>query len=297
MFYTFKDNIRRLKFDFQCRKALTLPHIHTYDDSNVIALSLLQHKDFIMYLLALKSFTSKVRIKGVVIVDDGSLTKNDISILNNFIPKVCILKKEEFASTKTPVGGCWERLLAITYFCKNNYVVQLDGDTLTLGSIDEITKCVSGDVGFVLGTRDNQDFETMANRVKLAEAYSNYTHVQNLTEINLLKLSSSHGLFYVRGCAGFSGFPINSFTREYVEEMCGEFYSFLGDKWNEWGSEQIMSNVIVANMEKRMVLPHPKYCSVDKAINDSVFLHFIGTHRFKDGVYANLAKKQISEYQ
>ncbi len=62
----------------------------------------------------------------------------------------------------------------------------------------------------------------------------------------------------------------------------------LGDKWGQWGSEQVASNFAVANTAGAMVLPYPKYANFDLDMDPQAacFLHFVGTNRFDRGVYA-----------
>lgn len=55
-------------------------------------------------------------------------------------------------------------------------------------------------------------------------------------------------LRYVRGSASFTGFPQNSFTRDFVEGISSEMHAAIGSKWEEWGSEQVMSNIVAANI-------------------------------------------------
>ncbi len=57
----------------------------------------------------------------------------------------------------------------------------------------------------------------------------------------------------------------------------------------EWGSEQVMSNIVVANVPSAVVLPHPKYADCHKMEPGvTQFIHFIGSCRFDGGNYARL---------
>ena len=42
------------------------------------------------------------------------------------------------------------------------------------------------------------------------------------------------------------GFARQSFTREFVEAISGQMQGAIGAKWSEWGSEQVMSNIVIA---------------------------------------------------
>ena len=68
----------------------------------------------------------------------------------------------------------------------------------------------------------------------------------------------------------------------------------IGAKWHRWGSEQVMSNIVIANLEKAEVLPHPKYSDCKKMkFPDTCFIHFIGDCRFRHSIYAKLATNEI----
>ena len=69
----------------------------------------------------------------------------------------------------------------------------------------------------------------------------------------------------------------------------------IGAKWSEWGSEQVMSNIVVANIPGAIVLPHPKYADCHKMQSEvTEFIHFIGNCRFDDGNYARLGAQVIA---
>ena len=125
------------------------------------------------------------------------------------------------------------------------------------------------------------------------------SHVQVIAEQNFCKLRNYEVLRYVRGCSGFAGFARGSLDRGKLETLSGEIRSVLGEKWTEWGSEQVTSNICIANSPKSTVLPYPKYANFSPEIpwKDSSFLHFIGTYRFNDGAYVQKAREAITRLQ
>jgi hypothetical protein len=69
----------------------------------------------------------------------------------------------------------------------------------------------------------------------------------------------------------------------------------IGDRWHEWGSEQVMSNIVIANIPGAIVLPHPKYADCHKMKQGvTEFIHFIGSCRFDGGNYARLGAEVIA---
>lgn len=297
MFFYLKDRVRRAHFQRESRGVLALPPIALHATSPAIIFSQLPHKDLFMFLTALRSVTRYVPINGVHLLSDGSVTAEDRALLREQISNVTFYELTDFRSPACPTGGTWERLLGIAELVRDHYVIQLDSDTLAISAIEEVSAAVRGNRAFALGTWDHQEFETMANRAAEAKRLidGENMHVQLLAEAHLDKLSDYQSLRYVRGCSGFAGFSRGSFSRERVEMFSQEISAVLGPKWNTWGSEQFMSNVIIANIANAIVLPHPKYCACNRVRPETAFIHFIGGCRFNDGTYARLARQLIDE--
>jgi len=300
MFYKQRDRLRRLKFGFVCRGILKTAPVRTDPDSHVALVTQLQHKDVLLALMAFKSFVARVPVGAFFVLNDGTLNPSDLDLLTHHLPGVRFLRMEDGHSDHCPMGGCWERLLSISRLVNDHYVIQLDSDTLTLDDIPEIADCVKENKSFVIGTYDDQEIETMPHRQGRAAARvaksDQKPHIQLAAESAFNRLARFHGLKYVRGCAGFSGFAKGSFERSVVEEVTAQMSDALGDRWQEWCSEQVMSNIVVANSPGSRVLPHPKYCDCTKIRSgETVVIHFIGTCRFAGGVYARLARKTFAE--
>ena len=68
-----------------------------------------------------------------------------------------------------------------------------------------------------------------------------------------------------------------------------------GTRWDEWGTEQVASNYLVANLPGTLVLPFPDYGTPDRIASRPRFLHFIGSQRFTTGCYARTARAVIGE--
>ena len=297
MFYHLKDRARRHRFAGTCAGVLRAPQVTLDAAAEVVLLSQVQHKDVLMYLLAVKSIARQIRPRAVYVLNDGTLSASDRARLREHVPGLGLLELAEFRSASCPRGGTWERLLAISTLVRDHYVIQLDSDTLTSGTIDEVRECVERQVAFALGTWDKQKIETMRERCatakqRIAQAEG---HVQVVAESNFDKLDGYESLRYVRGCSGFAGFARQSFTLEFVEAISSQMQKAIGDKWTEWGSEQVMSNIVVANVPGAVVLPHPKYADCHKMKPGvTEFIHFIGSCRFDGGNYARLGAQLIA---
>lgn len=296
MSFKLRDKFNRLKFGLSCRGVLSTAPFKTDPHSPIALMTQLQHKDVLMAIIAFKSFVARLPVGAFFVLNDGSLTAGDMSLLQHHFPGVQFLRMQDARSEGCPRGGCWERLLSISRLVQDYYVIQLDSDTLTIGDIPEIGSCVFDNASFVIGTWNNQDFETMAFRQgkaqRIVDGSGAPQHIQVTAEANFNKLADFKTLRYVRGCAGFSGFGRGSFERDFVEGISSQMLDALGDRWREWGSEQVMSNIVVANTINSRVLPHPKYCDCTKIKDgETVFIHFIGSCRFSGGIYAELARE------
>jgi hypothetical protein len=85
-----------------------------------------------------------------------------------------------------------------------------------------------------------------------------------------------------------------AFQKNLIIDFSQKMENEIGYKWHEWGSEQVMSNVVVANLDKANVLPHPKYTDCNNMkLPSTCFIHFIGDCRFKRSIYAKLAQNEI----
>jgi hypothetical protein len=297
MFFRARRALGRAWFDFNCSSLLRTPPIHVNDDQLTLV-TMLCHGEVMMYLLAVKSFCAQGgRNPKVVILDDGTLTRSDHAVLRAHIPEIRIVSIAEVAPDRCPKGSCWERLLLISDLVRETYVVQLDSDTLTAHSITEVTQCIDANRSFtLLGDRSYPEIETMESAC--ARSKKNLgPMVQAVCERSFDQLPESASLKYVRGNAGFTGFAKRSIDREKIVWFSDLMRRIANDKWDEWGSEQVTSNLLIANSEDALVLEFPKYLSywahAGVPYEDASFIHFIGPHRFSNGFYVKIARRVI----
>ncbi len=200
------------------------------------------------------------------------------------------------------MGGCWERLHALATYAANDYVVQLDADTVTLTALPEVEAAIQSRIGFVLNgfLPGDDDDDEPATCISSIERASNYAqrwptiHIQALAEQQL----SHAGLnpnrdSYVRGCAGFTGFPPDPSLVGHLVKFSDRMRQQLGPRWREWGTEQVASNYLVANAAGTQLLPMPKYSAPGNSLNRHSFVHFIGATRFNNRNYEKAVKQAI----
>ena len=294
MFFRARRALNRAWFDFHLKSILQTPSLPPAD-SDVTVASMLCHGDLVMYLLAVKSLIRRLDVSPqVVVLNDGSLTEEDTQLLRRHIPSLRTVPITSIERGPCPKGGAWELLLMMAELVQHSYVVQVDSDTLTLGPIPEVNACVAGARDFaLLGDRSHPHVEPMLETV--ARSKTNlHPHVQAYLERNFDQLPESANLKYLRGNAGFIGFAQSSFNRERVEEFSELMRGLAHEKWNEWGSEQVTCNLLIANSENPLPLPASRYLSYwahpDIAYREASFLHFIGPHRYSDGFYRKSAE-------
>jgi hypothetical protein len=298
MFFRAKRTLQRAWFNFNTRSLLHTPPIHS-SDSRLTLVSMLCHGEVVMYLLAVKSFCHHLgRVPHVVILNDGSLTESDRAILHAHIPEAKIVPISEIANDDCPKGSCWERLLLISDLLQDTYVVQIDSDTLTLSSIPEIKECIDANRSFtLLGDRSYPLIEPMIDAC-LRSKENLSPMVQAVCERSFDQLPESTSLKYIRGNAGFTGFAKGSTDREKIRWFSDLMRRIAKNTWDEWGSEQVTSNLLIANSEDSRPLPFPKYLSYwahpDVPYDDAAFIHFIGPYRFANGFYLKKANEVIA---
>lgn len=279
----------KVRFGLAVKKMQRTPVLKTHPGGPAL-LSMVHHRDVLSYLLAAKSFARFIVPAKVVIVADPSITVADQEVLKHHIPDICFRNAAEFHCPELPKGGTWERLTAIAEYAQENFVIQLDADTVATKPMPEVEQAVRENHAFLLGTEDIQKIQPVAEIATWAKGrLTGNDHVQLVAESVLDRLHHQQHWKYVRACSGFAGFPREGFDRDKLIKISQEMGALLGDRWSEWGTEQFSSNLVLANMEGAKLLPHPKYCAPHRANGDTAFRHFIGYVRHTTPLYGDLA--------
>ncbi len=301
MLEAIRRRLRVAQFNHAVRDIAVCPPVHCDTAQALTLVSQLRHTDILMYLLALKTFARYLTPGRVVVLNDGSLDNVDQALLQQQIPGVEIRPISAINTGPCPRGGTWERLLHILDLSRDAYVIQLDADTMTLTDIADIRQCIAENRSFTLGTPTGREIVSFDEASEFIQRHlPDAQHVQVFAERALARAPNKEGQRYVRGNSGFAGFGRGACSRAQVEAFSQTMSTLLGaDKWQEWGSEQVSSNFAVANSPNGLVLPQPRYAFFNPKLDytQSAFLHFIGTHRFHDGTYAQLGRTAIAELQ
>ncbi|OYX63080.1 MAG: hypothetical protein B7Y88_13385 [Sphingomonadales bacterium 32-64-17] len=293
--------MRRLReklFPKRIAGILATPPVTACDDGLVL-FSMIGTRVLLPYLVAAKSLHAQLDAGRFVILDDGTLTGSDKALLAHHCDNPEIIPIASVDTGACPRGGTWERLLTILDLRRDNYVIQIDSDTVTTGAVPEVAQSVAANRSFTI--RGDADAQILPV-AEIARRHQGHPteHVQaalegRMGELVVPSLADPH---YVRGCSGFTGFAKEPAGRALAVEFSQGAEALLGRaKWSEWGSEQVTSNFVVANAEDALLLPYDRYMNFwDEGIPTDVrFIHFIGTYRFHRGAYVSACRKVIAQ--
>lgn len=301
MFDNLKKNLSYRRLNRSLAPILQTAPVGAVPSGIYTAVSQVCKRDILLYLLAAKSFFRFVPPRRIVALNDGSLDSADQTLIAQHLPGCEFVSIADIDSSPCPKRGCWERLHLVIELSKGDYVIQLDSDTITLKEPTALIENVQSGTSFAQGTLDGTQVVSMVEHcATLKQIAEPDSHVQVAAEANFPNLKRYRELRYIRGCAGFSGFPQGSVNKSLMQELNSELQALIGtQKWSEWGSEQVMSNLLVANTHKATVLPYPAYSAFrrDNDIQKMVFLHFMGPDRFYKNIYGKLGCQVIPQLQ
>jgi hypothetical protein len=297
-------------FEKTAKGILNTPPLRMHGDSPLF-LSMLPRRDLVPYLLAIKSVYAEVGQGRVAVinergvVDRHTLTDEDLAILRHHVPGVEIIDFCAISTGRCPRGGTWERLVKIVELSRDNYVIQVDADTLTSAPIPEVVECWRANRSFILGTGSGRAVLPAPETARMVQGWittNGWTDpgICVSAEAALDRLPDAARRSYVHASSGFGGFARGAFALADLEWFSLQMSDLVGRQmWHEkWGSEQIGSNYTLSNSPDAFVLPFPKYATFEPHLQsgDYAFLHYIGEYRYNDGVYRTRAAEFISRF-
>jgi hypothetical protein len=282
---TFAERFNRWRFQRAVRAMLSTPPVPP-GRHDFAALSMVHRRDVLPYLLAIKTFAHYAAPRRIVLVADPSLQPDDRALLRSHVPALEIVDAESYRRPALPVGGTWERLSAIAELNAETSVVQLDADTVTFGEPTEVVEAATAGRSFVIRSEAGVEIVSLEQAAATGRALlAGSRHVQVAAEARMDELTDLGGLRYARGCSGFSGFGRGALTPLRLAEVSARMRALHGARWDEWGTEQVTSNLLAASADGAMMLPHPRYCNADSMDRSSVLAHYIGYARFTSRHY------------
>ncbi|MFM5917689.1 MAG: hypothetical protein ACKOOL_09170 [Novosphingobium sp.] len=289
--------LREMHFNRAVRGVLGTPPARAAMDG-VVIFSMIGTRVLLPYLVAAKSLHARLGRGRFAILDDGTLTAADKALLAHHLDNPELRSLSDVDVGSCPRGGCWERLLTLLELRRDNYVIQLDSDTVTLGPVEDIAAAIDAGRDFTLRGEATSVWLPVSNfgNGKAAPADA---HVQMQIEARMPEVAAAAGglTHYVRGCAGFAGFAPGGPGRELADRFSRAASSALGrEVWAQWGSEQVMSNLYVANEGEPALLPYEHYLNFwnEPVGPEAAFVHFVGTYRYHAGAYAAAARQALA---
>jgi len=284
-----------------CRPVLSTPPVMPRDDG-VIVFSMIGTRVLLSYLVAIKSLMASLGRGRVALLDDGTLTAVDKVVIAAHLGDPVIYDIATVDTDACPRGGCWERLMVLLGLADDAYVIQLDSDTVTLGDVREVRDAIEAGRAFtLLGGIDGEAL----GRLTLAQFRQHAhpdgpapegQHVQDQIESRLDLLPDAGHRRYVRGCAGFAGFPKGSVSAVDAAAFSQAAAALVGAQaWQRWGSEQVASNYLIANTSDPVLLPYDRYYNYwDDERPDAAFAHFVGMRRYSGKAYSRATRAAIA---
>lgn len=268
-------------------------------NDGLVLFSMIGTTALLPYLVAVKSLWKQLGRGRVAILDDGTLTPQDMAILAHHCGDPEIIRIASVDTALFPKGGTWERLLTILDRRNSEYWIQLDSDTVTLGPVPEIAEAIARNRSFILpGGADTgtQTMDLQEFREALYPDGPSEGHVQLRIESRMDDLPAGRGWYYVRGCSGFAGFAAAGPGRNLAAAFLAEMERIIGpEDCHMWGTEQVASNFQLANDTGAVILPYDRYLNYwgEPWTDDAAFVHFVGTHRHANGAYAATSRRVI----
>ena len=112
MLYNLKTKLNRSWYNLN-RRAIFDTEALKIREAPLLFLTMVSHDDLLMYLVAIKSLYARVGEGSIVVVNDGSLTPDDIDRLNDHLGRPEILEAGRIETGPCPRGGMWERLMGL----------------------------------------------------------------------------------------------------------------------------------------------------------------------------------------
>jgi hypothetical protein len=263
-----------------------------------VIFSMIGTRVLLPYLVAAKALHARLGRGRFAILDDGTLTAADKAVLAYHLDRPEISPIAAVETGACPRGGCWERLLTLLELRRTDYVIQLDSDTVTLGPVPELAAAIAAGRDFTLLGGVDARWQPVGEFVAGLGPDKSDRHIQGAIEAQMEQACAAIPdlTHYLRGCAGFAGFAPGGLDRGTAEGFSRAAADLLGaERWAEWGSEQVMSNLIVANEGEPVLLPYDRYLNFwnEPVTSSAAFVHFVGTYRFHRGAYSAAARQAI----
>lgn len=295
----FKRRLANHQLQHTLKAVAKTPPIQAQPDSDVILVSQLHPRDLYGYLVAIKSVLYSFDRAAVLVVCDG-LTSGHKKTLADHIPQIQFQDIADVHYTGLQKEGTWERLVTLIRESQHRYAMQVDSDILALDRLDTVLDYIHSGVSFALTDRKTTGYQSLTAASQwIADHEKDSPHIQYLIESNLHHFPRADERQYIKATSAFTGFAKGSANLDQLIEFSEDAEKIAGGRWQEWGSEQISSNYLVANTPTHALLPRPAYVNhtPHESLDGAKLIHFFGTHRHYQGRYRRMAAQIINKLQ
>jgi hypothetical protein len=286
MLYRLRKHLKTRRFESITRGIRATRPLRVIDAPWTIV-SMVSNDDAHLYLVAMKSFYRLIKRGKLVAIIDRDMPEASRDLLAEHFEGIRFETLEDIDTGVCQRGGTWERLVYLVDRARDEYAIQVDCDTLTMGpDLKEVAYCVENNLPFTLA--DGWPLVTMSEAAREAREIAG-DQPGIVAERSFDRYPNCERLLYVRGSSGFTGFAKGGFSRARLAEFHEGMAAIVGrDAWRGWATEQCASNFVTANSPSPVILPFPNYSCFFPGgpRDDAKFLHFIGTHRFDDDYFA-----------
>jgi len=298
----FHTHASRFWHERVARRVLATPPLQPAEDG-LLLFSMIGSSVVLPYLVAVKTLHRQLNRGRVVLLDDGSLTEQDRDVLNAQLGRPEIIPIASVDTGPCPKGGTWERLLTILDRRADHYVIQLDSDTVTLGPVPQVEQAIAANRSFTLAGGERAATIGFLPVPEFVAAFwpdgETHPHVQSVIESRMNELPGAGARRYARGCSGFAGFARGGSGREAAEAFSVEAERIVGNRWQEWGTEQVTSSYVIANEPGAELLRYDHYFNYwNEPWNEAMrFIHFVGAHRYTNGAYLRTTRQALGQIE
>ncbi|MCG5528005.1 hypothetical protein [Halorhodospira sp. 9628] len=288
------------------KQILHTPPLHCARTSDTLILSMIGSSSFLEYLIAIKSFLRFTSSFSVEVISDGTLDREHVDLLQTHIPNIRFSSPDAVKLGPCPRGGTWERLLRVVELTGSHYVIQMDSDIIVAQQPGEVFSFLRDQKPFAIGNRKWPAPVSLHHMAETSRSWHQKrgwktSHIQPYCESLLDHLPDRLPCApkgYLRACSGFCGYPEGSLSFYHTYSLSEAMRELVGwDRWRQWGSEQVMSNLLLGGMDAASALPWPEYQNFMEPRTDQTgkVIHFIGAHRHKTLDYLLTSRALLKE--
>lgn len=246
-----------------------------------VLISLIGTAAVLPYLVAVKSFHRHLGRGSIAIVDDGTLTGEDRTILAHHCNDPEIIPLKAVKRGPFPAGGEWELLLTILDRRRGHYWIRLDPHTVTLGPVPEIEAAIAGNRSFTLLAGEEKT-DGVAMRI----------------ERHFASLPADRGWCSLGSCAGVTGFAAGGTGRPLAAAFLAELKALASeDDALLSKAAAVGGNLLFAHEPQPVLLPQERYCACRATPSDrkAALVHFPAGCRHQGDAYASASRAVIAE--